>query len=103
MYPGTRASESGMVAIGDIVRSINGQSLACSKDENPLEGAMKVLAEVGARHLTPAALHAPRASSPRAPSSPLSRGARATRTPTHTQTHTPMPTHKRRRTRLAAV
>ena len=46
VYPGTHASACGIISIGDTLVSINGQSLACGVDDQPLAGAMKVLAEV---------------------------------------------------------
>ena len=46
VYPGTMASTSGVVSVGDTIKTINGQSLACGIDDSPLEAAMKVLAEV---------------------------------------------------------
>jgi hypothetical protein len=46
VYPGTRASACGVVSVGDVIRSISGQSLACGAGENPLSNATKVLAEV---------------------------------------------------------
>jgi len=46
VFPNTRASASGVVSVGDVMHSINGQPLACGVDENPLGAAMKVLGEV---------------------------------------------------------
>ena len=42
----TQASACGVISVGDTIRSINGQPLACTPDENPLMAAMKVLEEV---------------------------------------------------------
>ena len=41
----TQAAACGVVSVGDTIRSINGQPLACAADENPLTAAMKVLEE----------------------------------------------------------
>ena len=35
-----------MLSVGDVIKSINGQPLACSIDDNPLQGAAAVLSEV---------------------------------------------------------
>ena len=37
VYAGTRASASGVVSVGDTIKAINGQSLACAIDDSPLE------------------------------------------------------------------
>jgi len=42
----TQASACGVISVGDTIRSITGQPLACTPDENPLMAAMKVLEEV---------------------------------------------------------
>ena len=46
VQPGSRASECGAISVGDVVLSIDGQPLACAPEENPLSGAMKVVADV---------------------------------------------------------
>ena len=46
VYPGSRASSCGMLSVGDVIKSINGQPLACSIDDSPLQGAAAVLSEV---------------------------------------------------------
>jgi len=45
VYPGTKASECGLISVGDVLTAINGQTLACAAGENPLDTAMKVLGE----------------------------------------------------------
>ena len=35
-----------MLSVGDVIKSINGQPLACSIDDSPLQGAAAVLSEV---------------------------------------------------------
>ncbi|KAL1495447.1 hypothetical protein AB1Y20_016815 [Prymnesium parvum] len=46
VYPGTQASACGEVSKGDVIRSINGQLLAASKDEEPLKRAMDLLSGI---------------------------------------------------------